>query len=124
MSTRTDCRRGLDRHPLPRADDRCIELEHPRPRGHRYRFPLHDVSLSGLSFELNEMLPGVEEGSSLDGVVVQVGACVLHGDLLVMHVTPEMSPGAICGALFYPATDEDLIKLKSLVAGLQAARPQ
>lgn len=120
MSTRTDCRRGPDRHPLPRADDRYVEVEHPKPGGRRYSFPLHDVSISGLSFVLNEEVPFVDEGTSLDGATVRVGGCTLRGDLLVMHVTPEMAPGSVCGALFYPASDEDLIKLKSLIAGIEA----
>ena len=120
MSTRTDCRRGPDRHPLPRADDRYIEVDHPQPGGRSYRFPLHDISISGLSFVLTEEMPRIDEGSSLDGVVVHVGGCILRGDMLVMHVTPEMAPGSVCGALFYPATDEDLIKLKSLIAGIEA----
>jgi hypothetical protein len=119
MSTRTDCRRGPARHPIPRSDDRYIEFDHPRPGGRSYRFPLHDISESGISFMLTEELPMADEGTSLDKVTVHVGNCVIHGDLLVMHVTPEMTPGSICGALFYPDSDNDLVKMKSLIAGLE-----
>ena len=118
MPTRTDCRRGPARHPIPRAADRYVSFEHPRPGGRSYRFPLHDLSEGGLSFELTEELPLADEGASLDGVTVRLGNCEFRGDLLVMHLTPDMAPGSICGALFYPASDEDLVKMKGLIAGL------
>ena len=121
MSTRTECRRGPARHPIPRAADRYVEFEHPRPGGRTYRFPLHDLSEAGLSFMLTEEVPMTDEGTSLEAVTVRLGNCEIHGDLLVMHVTPEMAPGSVCGALFYPTSDLDLVKMKGLVAGLEVA---
>ena len=88
--------------------------------GAHFSFPVLDLSPSGFSFSLDEPLPGIEVGSSIDGVTVSYGKLILQGDLMVMHVTPQHS---VCGVLFYPASDMDLIKLKCFVAGLQAAGP-
>ena len=38
---------------------------------------------------------------------------------MIMHVTPERSA---CGALLFPMTDHDLVKLKSIIAGIEAVQ--
>ena len=49
---------------------------------------------------------------------MRLSTCEIAGDILVIHVTDERG---ICGALFYPATDTDLLKLRSAVAALEVA---
>jgi hypothetical protein len=53
--------------------------------------------------------------------VIHLGGCEIRGELVVMHLTPQTPTRTICGALFYAACDEDLIKLRSAVAGMEVA---
>jgi hypothetical protein len=73
-----------------------------------------------LSFVLADPLPGLEPGQRLDAAEVTIGDRLIRGDLLVMHITPEVISGAVLGALFYPATDEDLLTLRAVLAELDA----
>jgi hypothetical protein len=99
----------------------CVEFDHD---GRRQRFGLVDVSPSGLSFTAEaDRMPPFESGGKLSQVEIRIGGCTIHGELVVMHVTRTAHANPQCGALFYPATDDDLVKLKALVAGLEAARP-
>ena len=82
--------------------------------------PLTDISVSGLSFRLTDELPEMEGGTTLSSAVIRLGRCEIHGDLLVMHVTGVGSDETVAGALFYPAKDADLLKLKSAIAGIEA----
>jgi len=89
----------------------------------RERLKVLDLSASGLSFvvESDDQLPGLETGAPLDGLVLQVSDCRIRGDILVMHMTTRADSGYVCGALFYPATDTDLLKFRSLIVGMEAA---
>jgi len=112
------CRRRHNRFPL-RAEDRgAVEFRFPDARGQLCRMPLRDLSSAGLSMTLVHELPGLEAGSCLEGATVFVGDRRVRGDLLAMHVTPEARPGAICGALFYPLEDRDILELRSVLATL------
>ena len=59
--------------------------------------------------------------TNVDGI--RIGECLIRGDLVVMHLTAESEARQICGALLYPATDTDLVKLKSVIAGMEAVEP-
>jgi hypothetical protein len=76
------------------------------------------MSAAGLSIVLEHELPGLEPGSRLDGATVRVGQRVFRADLLVMHVTPGPTRGAICGVLVYPVEDGDLLTLRDVIADL------
>jgi hypothetical protein len=39
-----------------------------------------------------------------------------------MHVTPQSENRKVCGALFYAASYEDLIKWRAAMAGIEAVR--
>ena len=122
MTTRTANRRKTRRYSVSHKEDTWIEFEYPRPNGRTFRFSLVDISVSGFSFALDEDSPPLESGSDVAGVTIQVGDCSLHGDLLVLHVSPTSATRSVCGALFYPADDTELVKLKSVVAGVSAAQ--
>jgi hypothetical protein len=64
----------------------------------------------------------MESGSTISGASVRIRECVIQGDLVVMHVTPRSDSRILCGALLYPATDHDLLKLKAVLAGMQAVQ--
>ena len=116
-NTSTSCRRKVRRHRLTAESQSRIDFSHRAPSGSNLALPLLDVSSAGFSFALEGQLPDLEAGISLDGVVLHVGPCAIHGDIMIIHVNQERGVG---GALFYPATDSDLIKLRALMAGIES----
>jgi hypothetical protein len=123
MSTIAKNRRRQTRHPVTTENVARVEFDHPTPNGRTYRMPLTNISASGLSFmfEEGDDLTGLDEGASLPGAVIRLGDCKISGELLVMHMTAGPDSRYVCGALFYPATDTDLVKLKSVIAGMEVA---
>lgn len=122
MATQTTCRRDSQRHSLGRSLRAWVEIDDPAPTGGRLRFPLFDLSTCGFSFRCSDQLPGLEPGARYEPVKLYIGECEINGDMLVMHVTPNEESGIVSGVLFYPATDEELLKLKGVVAGIEVAR--
>ena len=120
MATVSQTRRVARRYAVSKSHHASLEFDYPGPGGKRYDLPLIDISVSGLSFHCGDELPGLDSGTTLSPVVIRLGKCDIHGDLLVMHVTPDPATESICGALFYPAKDADLLKLKSAIAGIEA----
>ena len=122
MSVRTQTRRKQRRYTIVRDSDAIIAFEYPCPNGRPYKLPLINVSKSGLSFALDDRdeLAMLDAGTRIEDVVVTIGDCAIDGEMVLMHLTPDASSKALCGALFYPTSDDDLIKLRSLVAGMEA----
>jgi hypothetical protein len=119
MSSTVACRRKARRHRLSAESDSRVEFDYPGPGDHACSMPIMDMTVAGFSFRLTEQLPGLEVGSNIREASLTIGACSMEGELVVMHVT-DKEAGAICGVLFYPATDTDLVKMKSLIAGIEA----
>ena len=115
------CRRGNKRLDVSGDDDFRIEFGYPDPDGKQCRMSLRDISQAGVSFVLNQELPNVEIGQMIDRAVVHLGKRKLNGDLVIAHLSDHRVEGTVCGALLYPSTDNDLIKLKSTVADLLTA---
>ena len=120
MATLRQSRRVVRRHAIANAEQARIVFHYPGPGGRRCELPLIDISISGLSFRYRDEIPRLETGTALAAVTVRFGSCEIEGDLLVMHVTPHAPGETLCGALFYPAKDADLLKLKSVIAGIEA----
>ena len=123
MSPVTKTRRRQHRYPIQRGKLARVEFTHPSPNGRRYDLDVTNISSSGVSFSFEETdeLTGLEEGTSLSGVVIRIGECMIRGELVVMHLTGDTDSRRICGALFYPAPDTDLVQLKGLIAGMEVA---
>ena len=100
-----------------------LRFRHPAPMGVPYDLPVRDISLSGLSLVLPSDFPEMQAGDMIRGIEVRVCRKVFHGDLLVMHVTPVQEFGGVCGGLFYPEGDEDLITVRLVIKALDAADP-
>ena len=124
MSTRTACRRKTRRFPVGSGQKVWVEFEYPSHGGQSHRLPLVDISASGISFALTNELPLLESGTSLSDVVLHVESSEMRGDLLILHVTPVADRPMVCGALFYPSDDTELVKLKSVVSGIQAVHSE
>jgi hypothetical protein len=121
MTTRTASRRRQRRFPLVQGRGAVVELEHPQQPGRRHTLPIVDMSSSGVSFKVElQEIPAFEIGASLPQVTLVLGGCSIQGELVVMHFTPDSNSSAVCGSLFYPMSDADLVKLKSVIAGMEA----
>jgi hypothetical protein len=123
MAPVTKSRRRQHRYPVSGGKLARVEFTHPGPNGKRFDQSVTNVSSSGVSFSIEDTdeLTGLEEGTNLAEVVVRIGDCMIRGEMLVMHVTEDTSSRRICGALFYPATDTDLVQLKAVIAGMEVA---
>jgi hypothetical protein len=119
VTTRTETRRRVLRYPISASAEATVEIPCPGSE-QRQTFALVDVSGAGVSFALDGDTGGIELGGTLPAASIRIGECRLAGDLLVMHLTPDASGRLVCGALFYPAEDSDLVKLKSLISGMEA----
>ena len=122
MTIATTCRRKQRRHATLGANQISIELTWPQSSEKRHQFSLADVSISGLSFAFEAELHVIQSGPSISDAVMRLGDCEIRGDLVVMHVTPQSENRTVCGALFYAATDEDLVKWRAAMAGIEAVR--
>jgi hypothetical protein len=120
MSTITKNRRKQTRYEVPVGRPSSVEFKRG---GRAHRLAVVNLSASGLSFvvDAGAGLPALEAGTNLGKSVVRIGDCVLRGEMLVMHVTGTHDSRYLCGALFYPATDADLVRLKRLIADLEVA---
>jgi len=117
MSTTTQNRRRDRRYALGKGAGSTVEFVHPSPHGPLWCLSLLDISVSGLSFVLDDELSGIDAGTSLPDVTVRVGDVEARGELLIMHVSPTESR-RLCGALFYPESDADLKAMHDLLAGI------
>jgi hypothetical protein len=120
MTTSQACRRKARRHSATGTVEAFVEITYPDSVARNLRLPLIDISISGLSFIMTEELPAIENGTNITDTVIRLGDCEIRGELVVMHVTPQSDNRTICGALFYTATDDDLMKLRSAIAGMEA----
>lgn len=115
-------RRLQRRYAVAPESGAILSFRHPAPAGPHYEARLRDISLSGLSMVLPHDFPDAEAGDIVKGIEVRVVRKTFHGDLLIMHVTPihDDDPVRICGGLFYPEGDEDLITVRLVVKALEA----
>jgi len=119
MTTKIACRRRHRRHRMAPDGGARLEFTYPQPNGASLNVALLDLSPSGFSFSLTEELYDLDPGVSIDGVTMKLGETEIQGDILVIHINIERG---VSGALFYPSTDLDLIKLRSAVAALGVAK--
>jgi hypothetical protein len=119
MAERTVERRKNRRYQLSPNLEPTIEFNHPGPNGSLFKMPVVDLSNAGFAFRINDDLTGLEVGSNVDGAVLHMGDIRIEGDLVVMRVDSGLPT---CGALFYPSSDEDLLKLRSLITGIRAGQ--
>jgi hypothetical protein len=115
-------RRLQRRFTVPADAGAALHFHYPTPQsGIRLEARLRDISLSGLSLTLPEELAGIQTGDIVKAIEARVAGKTFRGDLLVMHVSPASSSGVVCGGLFYPEGDEDLITIRLVVRALEAA---
>jgi hypothetical protein len=114
-------RRLQNRFSIPSETGGLLQFRYPPPNGARIEARVRDISLSGLSLSLPEELVGIQPGDIVKAIDARVASKTFRGDLLVMHVSSANEAGAVCGGLFYPESDEDLITIRLVVRALEAA---
>lgn len=122
MPQSPNCRRKSRRLNFPKGETWEIEFNFPAPGGIPCRMPLRDLSTSGTAFRLIHDLPGLEFGRTVRYATMNMNDRKVHGDMLVMHLTPDDAEGAVCGVLFYPATDKDVIIWREALVELESKR--
>ena len=119
MSTPQECRRKTHRFGFPKGETWCVDFIYPEPGGFDCNMELRDLSSGGISFRLSHELLGLEFGRTIKYATLNLNGRKVHGDLLVMHLTPDNQEGASCGMLFYPSTDHDTVKWRESLADLE-----
>jgi len=119
-TTVTACRRHQRRYRIPEGVDGSVRFTFPHRSGRDIRMTLRDMSRSGLSFHIDEDLDGLDVGDLLGGLEIRLDRHRIRGELLVMHLTPDSRNGSVCGGLFYPASDGDLLAYRALVGDLES----
>jgi hypothetical protein len=114
-------RRLQHRFSIPPDAGSELHFRYPAQHGPRLKARVRDISLSGLSMTLPEELAGVQVGDIVKAIEARVAGKTFRGDLLVMHISSANESGAVCGGLFYPEGDEDLITIRLVVRALEAA---
>lgn len=117
MTTRLARRQRDRRYLILRPDKAAVEFSHGR---RDWRLPLVDLSVAGLSFTVDEEVPGLKEGLKLDNVVVRITECEMRGDLVIRRATAQADWTTHYGAIFYPAEEADMLKLNGVLAGIEA----
>jgi hypothetical protein len=117
MTTRAALRQRDRRYPILRPQKACIEFSHGR---RDWCLPLLDISVAGLSFTVDEEVPGLENGLKLEDAVVRISDCEMHGHLVIRHATSNPDWTTHYGAIFYPAEEADMLKLNGVLAGIDA----
>ena len=115
----TVCRRRNRRFTFPAATAPFVEFGWPERGSPVVRARVTDVSASGLAFAVPELIPGLDFARQIRGATVHLGQRSIRADLLAVHVT-RAGRGAVCGCLFYPATDADLTRWRRLLTALEA----
>jgi len=110
--------RDARRYRVPPGVGAWLEFEPPSADGDRWRFRVHDLSWGGIAFDLPVEVEGVAPGVRLSGVVVGIGKARVEGTLDVLHVTPDVRLGTLCGGRFVPGSGTDETVLDQLLARL------
>ena len=98
-----------------------VEFDSGGPDAVRHRADLAEVSVSGVTFEL-EAGPSFEIGAVFSNATLHIGGCLVEGELLLKHSEPVRKSRVEVGCLFYPSSQLDEEKLSAVLAGLQAAK--
>jgi hypothetical protein len=103
------------RYAIRNSEIAYVEFAYPNSGGRMLRLPLIDLSVAGMAFALDEDLPLLVRGARLSPVTLRVGECRIEGSCVVKHVTRRRASGFLCGAVFYPETEQDMARLSGVL---------
>ena len=116
MSQAHDDRRSNDRFRFEPDARAPFRFRFPDETGSLFETNVRDISGSGVSFFVVPGLPTLEAGDLLREVEVELGPARIRGEMVILHVSPRFEPGAVCGGLFYPKSDDDLLAVRRFFA--------
>ncbi len=99
----------------------AVEFEYAGPAGNAHRGDVIEISAAGLCFAL-DFDPGLEIGTLLVAVSVDIGSCLFDGDLRVSSTRAIDGSRVALGCLFYPASEADSERWMALIAGARVTR--
>ena len=117
MPVRVKNRREERRSWIPRFQD--AEIEFTGPDGTAHKRPLIELSLSGGSFQLPELVPGLEVGTAVEGSVIRFGEFKIHVNFVVRRVTRYEGGAYECGVQLYTMSEQDRNEMAALISRLQ-----
>jgi hypothetical protein len=82
---------------------------------------LTKISIAGIAFETDQSAAFLTPGSSLRGVRIRIGDCVLTGDVAIRDTRATSAARMEIGGVFVPANDEVEMRLMALLSGFAAA---
>lgn len=118
MNQGQDDRRRNDRFRFEPASRTTFRFRFPDEDGRLFESNVRDISGAGVSFFVVPGLPTLEAGDLLRDVEVDLGRAPIRGEMVILHVSPQFEPGAVCGGLFYPRSDDDLLAVRRVCAEL------
>jgi len=118
MSVTTERQRRRDRRFRFRDGSATILIPAHRPDEHPIEAAVIDLSVAGISFELEPNVPGPEVDTVFGSVTIRVGMCVLEGGIRIKNVVLAGGRRIRVGALFYPDSGVYENRLMALISGL------
>jgi hypothetical protein len=109
--------RDSRRYRVPPGIGAWLEIECPEGGAERARFQVHDLSWGGIAFDLpndHTLSPGTQVANAIVGI----GRARVAGSIEILHVTPDVRLGTLCGGRFRPASGLDETALDQLLARL------
>jgi hypothetical protein len=120
MTVQTPSTRRDPRFALPEGAG-SVEFQVDGHSDVHYRAGLKDVSVAGLTFEM-DVGPAIARGDLLRGAIVRIGECEVEGELAVRYIQVPREARIDVGCLFYPASQIGEEKWSSVVSGVRAAK--
>ena len=111
------------RHRRHRSDPAALRLRFsfPDETSRRHEAALRDVSVSGISFLLEQHHPEFVAGDTLKAVELEILGSRLHGEVVVMHAMRYGDGTGYCGGLYFPKSDDDLLAMRRICGSLEEA---
>ncbi len=117
MPVRIKDRRGERRSRIP--DFQYAEIEFTGPDGTAHKRPLIELSVSGGSFQVPEIIPGLEVETAVAGGVIRFGEFEIHVNFVIRRVTRDDETGYEYGVQLYTMNDQDRNDMAALISRLE-----
>lgn len=107
-------KRSAARYRPGRADDAFVEFD--SNEGPHRKFCVAEISATGVCFGLDQSPRVLFAGATIEMATISAGGLRIAGRLRAVHVTSGFASGTICGAEFFPRTQEDERALAQLIS--------
>ena len=94
------------------------EIEFTGPDGTVHKLRLIELSVSGGSFQLPGLIPGLEVGTAVAGGVIRVDELEVRVNFVIWHVTHGDGKAYEYGVQLYTMNEQDRNELAALISRL------